>query len=74
MLNQASSIFISTESYIKVIVLKLDDFESRIVDEKNFGLFDIDIEDFIAYYKIRGLICHKYNINCHQNEEVSTNA
>jgi hypothetical protein len=48
----------ATESYIKVVVIKIDDFESEIIDERNFGLTNIiEKEDFINSYQDDNIVC-----------------
>jgi hypothetical protein len=58
MLNLLSPTTISTESYIKVLVIKLDDFESEIIDEHNFGLSNTAEKDaFKNSYQDDNVIC-----------------
>jgi hypothetical protein len=57
MLNLLSPITI-TEPYTKVIVIKIDDFESTIIDERNFSPSDVSgIEDFKNLYDDIDTVC-----------------
>lgn len=54
---------ISSPAYIKVIVIKLDPFESVIVDEANFGINERDrIELFKNKYNSKIYGCSEYVI------------
>lgn len=58
MLSLLSPTTMATESYIKVVVIKIDDFESEIIDERNFGLTNIiEKEDFINSYQDDNIVC-----------------
>jgi hypothetical protein len=64
MLNLLSPTPIATESYIKVIIIKLDDFLSEIIDEHNFGLNNISQKDeFKNLYQGDDIICLERIIN-----------
>jgi hypothetical protein len=48
----------SSQPYTKVIVVKIDDIESTIIDEHNFGLSDTTrIEEFKENYSEPDTVC-----------------
>lgn len=54
---------ISSSTYTKVIVLHIDDFETTIVDEHNFGINDsIAIDDFKEQYNPKEFLCVTVNV------------
>jgi len=52
-------------TYTKVIVLKVDSFESTIEDEHNFGINNTqEILDFMDSYNPKEYVCVKVNVDC----------
>jgi hypothetical protein len=61
--NLLSSIPITTEPYIKVLAIRINEFESEIIDERNLGLTNTsEKDDFLNCYQDDDIVCLEHMV------------